>query len=181
MKKITLHLLAFALVLSAAGVAVAAVPSPGTIQVDGSLAFATGPDPFDDDFGIMVGAGYMLRDVQNLQARIDLSYFSFDRNVANTNVDYTRIPVTVSGRYYFQATPGINLFTEAGIETSFDDSEFVDVLGVKHSESETHVGFSPGAGGEFYIGRKLSMFALARFHIITDDYFSAHVGAAYHF
>lgn len=181
MKKLMIALLAFTLIAAAAVPVYAAAPKAGTWQVDGSLSWATGPDPFDDDFGITFGGGYMLNQIDNMMVRADLSYFSFDRNVALTNVDYTRIPILFSGRYYFPMMQNLNLFAEAGLEVSFDEAEFVNLAGVKFTEDEVNVGFTPGGGAQFYLNDSVSLFALARFHVITDDYFSLHFGGAFHF
>jgi opacity protein-like surface antigen len=179
MKKLTIALVTLFLLATAAAPVFAV--DRGTYEYYGALAYATGPENFDNGIGVSFGAGYMMKDIENLQARIDISYFTFDRDVANTNVDYTRIPVTISGRYYFPMQDRFNLFAEAGIEASFDDAEFADLGGVKHSDSEVNIGFTPGGGAEFFVNKNVSVFALARYHVITDDYFSMHLGGAFHF
>lgn len=181
MKKLTIVVLALLLVAGAGATVFAATRSGGEKEFSGAFAYGTGPADFDNGFGLSFGAGYMMNNINNLQARLDISYFLFDRDVANTNVDLTRIPVAVGGRYFFSTMDKLNLFGEAAVEASFDDAEFVDVLGVKHSESEVNWGVTPGAGAEYFIQDTMSLFALGRFHIVSDDYFSLHFGAAYHF
>jgi hypothetical protein len=181
MKQITILLLAF-LMVTAGSEALAARTDRPDVEMSGSLAFATGPDVFDDGYGLNFGAGYMMKDISpDLQGRVDISYFLFDRDVPTGNVDFTRIPVAVGGRYFFPAGENMNLFGEAALEVSFDDAEYVDVLGVKHSETDTNWGVTPGIGAEYFINSNTSLFALGRYHVITDDYFSAHFGAAFHF
>lgn len=181
MKKLTIVLVTLVLVISAGSAGFAATRSGGDKEVDGAFVYGTGPGDFDNGFGLNFGAGYMLNNIKNLQARVDLGYFLFDRDVANTNVDFTRVPLAVGARYYFPMQDKMNLFGEAAVEASFDDSEFVDILGVKHSESEVNWGVTPGAGAEYFIQDSMSLFALGRFHIVSDDYFTLHFGAAYHF
>jgi hypothetical protein len=42
-------------------------------------------------------------------------------------------------------------------------------------------GITPGGGIEFQVLPDVSIFALGRIHIITDNYFSMQFGAAFHF
>jgi len=182
MKKIAIALLVMMTVATGSQAIAQTRADHGTYEFSGALDFATGPDTFDDSYGLTFGAGYMLNNIsRDLQARIDISYFPFEQDVANTNVDYTRVPINISGRYYIPLRDRLNLFAEAGLEVSFDEAEFVDVLGVKHSESDTNWGVTPGFGAEYFVSQDMSIFALGRFHVITDDYFSTHFGAAFHF
>lgn len=154
----------------------------GLYEFSGALDYATGPENFDDSYGLTFGAGYMLNNIsKDLQARVDISYFPFEDDVANTSVEYTRMPVNFSARYYIPMQDRFNLFAEAGLEVSFDEAEYVDALGRKHTEDDTNWGVTPGFGAEYFMSQGMSLFALGRFHVITDDYFSAHFGAAFHF
>lgn len=157
----------------------------GDFSVDGSFGFATGPGSFDQGFGVNFGAGYMLKGIdKNLQARVDLSFFDFDYDYwggGNAyNLSYTRIPLTVGARYYFPIIERLSAFAQVGLETSYDSFDYY-ANGEKHSKSEVNLGVTPGGGAEYFFTRNASAFALARVHIITDNYFSMQFGAAFHF
>ncbi len=154
-------------------------PAGRDLEVDGSFAFATGPDSFDAGYGFNFGAGYMLD--RNLQARFDISYyyFSYD-NFAGVSLSYTRVPITVSGRYYFPINEPLKVFAQAGLETSVDHFDLYE-NGFKRSKGEVNLGISPGGGIEFYANRDISFFVLGRAHLISDSYFSTQFGIASHF
>jgi hypothetical protein len=44
-----------------------------------------------------------------------------------------------------------------------------------------NIGIAPGAGIEFFVNPKVSIFALGLSHFISDSYFSMHFGVATHF
>jgi opacity protein-like surface antigen len=194
MKKSVFAMLAILFILSSGTAAFAKAsktgrsadsPAAGDVELDGSFAFATGPDSFDSGFGLNFGAGYTLSAVdKNLQARLDLSFFQFKNDYffggGSTGLTYTRVPFTVSGRYYFPILDRLRAFAQAGLETSFDSFDFY-ANGGKHSKSEVNLGLAPGGGIEFFVNRNLSLFALGRAHLISDSYFSMHFGAAGHF
>ena len=128
----------------------AAVSEKGMFEVDGSFAVANGPDSFDAGPGVNFGAGYMLSTIdKNLQARVDLSYYSFDSTFGALDLSYTRIPFTVSARYYFPITDRMKAFAQAGIETSFDTFDSPIGFFFKQSKSEVNIGLAPGGGIEF--------------------------------
>jgi opacity protein-like surface antigen len=157
-------------------------PTGRDFEVDGSFAFATGPDSFDAGWGFNFGAGYMLRTInRNLQARIDISYYNFSTDVGFTSLSYTRVPFTVSGRYYFPINDRLKAFAQAGLETSIDHFDVPDGFGFKHSKNEVNLGISPGAGIEINVNPNISLFVLGRFHLISDSYFSNQFGIAAHF
>jgi len=159
----------------------ASVSDSGVFEVDGSFGLATGPGSFDGGPGINIGAGYMLTSIdKNLQARVDLSYYDFSSTYWIYDISYTRIPVTVSARYYFPINDRLKAFAQAGIETSFDSFDH-PVGVVKQSKSEVNIGLSPGGGIEFSVAPQVSIFALGRAHVIADSYFSMQFGAAFHF
>lgn len=157
----------------------------GDFEVDGSFAFATGPGDFGSGYGVNFGAGYMLKSIdKNLQARVDISYYDFSYTYGfgyGYDLTYTRIPVTVSARYYFPINDRLKAFAQAGLETSFDSFDYVDGFGNKHTRSDVNLGISPGAGIEFYPTPKVSIFAVGRIHMISDSYFSMQFGGAFHF
>jgi opacity protein-like surface antigen len=152
-----------------------------TIEVDGALLFASGPDNFDSGFGLNFGAGYALGSIdKNLQARIDVGFLKFSRDFYGLSLDYRRIPITIGARYYFPLDNRLKLFAQAGIETSFDDKDSFTGFG-KQSKSELNVGITPGGGVDFSINSAVSVFALGDVHLISDGYFSLQLGCAIHF
>ncbi len=185
MKKIVI-LIANLLLLSVLALPALAEPATtsadqSTIEVDGSLMFASGPDSFDSGFGLNFGAGYTLGTIdKNLQARIDIGYLKFSRDFYALSLDYTRIPVTISARYYFPLDNRMKLFAQAGVETSFDDKDSFSIFG-KQSKSELNVGLTPGGGIDFSINPMVSVFALGNVHLISDSYYSLQLGCAVHF
>jgi len=159
--------------------------SAGNLEVDGSFAFATGPGSYDRGFGLSFGAGYQLGEIdRNLQARVDISFYNFSYDYqqggGTTNLSYTRVPITVSGRYSLPIIDRLKAFAQAGIETSIDHFDYY-ANGSKHSKSEVNIGISPGAGVEFFVNPDISVFALGRFHLVSDSYFSMQFGVASHF
>ncbi len=85
-------------------------------------------------FGLNFGAGYTFPDI-NLQARVDVSYFDFSYDYAGLyDFSYTRIPITVSARYYFPINDSLKAFAQAGIETSIDSfDEPTFFFGLNHN------------------------------------------------
>lgn len=150
----------------------------GNIEVEGSMAVATGPGSYDSGYGVSFGAGYALADIdRNLQARFDFSYFSFKKDYWWGSGTYTRVPFTISARYYAPILDKLRVFGQAGVETSadtFDDA-------AHHRKNEINIGLSPGAGIELIVNPNLSFFAQARAHFISDSYMSMHFGVAAYF
>jgi opacity protein-like surface antigen len=160
----------------------ATMSEQGMFEVDGSLAVANGPGSFDGGPGVNFGAGYLLSTIdKNLQARVDLSYYNFSSTFGVLDLSYSRIPVTVSARYYFPINDRMKAFAQAGIETSFDSKESPLGPFFKQSKNEVNFGLAPGGGIEFFVLPEVSLFALGRIHIISDSYFSMQFGAALHF
>jgi opacity protein-like surface antigen len=180
MKKINLLFLVLFLVVGMAATASAKTENPG-FEIDGSFGFGTGPGDYDPGFGLNFGGGYTFPDI-NLQARVDISYFDFSYDNFYGDFNYTRIPITVSARYYFPINDSLKAFAQAGVETSvdsFDEPTFV--FGLKNKVDEVNVGLSAGGGIEYYLVPQASLFALGRVHVISDNYFSMHFGGAFHF
>lgn len=160
----------------------ATVYGKGMFELDGAFAFGIGSGPLNNGGGVNLGAGYMLSSIdRNLQARIDLSYYDFSTDFMGSDLSYTRLPITISARYYLPINKRLKAFVQAGIETSFDSSESYDFTVNKHTDNDVNFGISPGGGIEFYLSPEVGIFALGRIHIITDDYFSMQFGAAFHF
>jgi outer membrane protein with beta-barrel domain len=160
-------------------------PAAGDIELGGSFNVATGPDSFDSGVGLTFGGGYTMRAVdKNLQVRVDLSFYQFKTDFffggGSTNLTYTRVPITVSGRYYFPIIDRLRAFAQVGLETSVDSFDYY-ANGNKHTKNEVNLGITPGGGIEFFVNRNLSIFALGSAHIISDSYFSMQFGAAAHF
>ena len=170
------------------GNAFAAKASTGAkTEVDGMLSIASDPvSGFGTTLGIGAGIGFDLSDSLKpssgkLFGRVDINYFSWDETVFGTSLNYTRVPIFVGGRYYLPTSGSqIALFLEAGLEFSFDSVDaavpvffppFVGAL--KSNSSDLNVGISPGVGIEIPISNDgLFVGADARWHLITDDYFT---------
>jgi len=153
----------------------------GNLEIDGSMGIGTGPGDFDSAAGMNFGAGYMLSSInKNLQVRVDLSYYNFGFAQLGYDLDYRRIPLTVSGRYYFPVNDKMKAFAQAGIETSFDYFEYADALG-KHKKNEVNLGLSPGGGVELMVAQNVSIFVVGRYHLVSDSYVSMQFGAGFHF
>ncbi len=180
MKKGTIVLLSLFLVAAAGSPALAA-RSGGQFELDGSFAYATGPANFDDQWGFSFGGGYMMNSIENLEARIDISYFPFERGTFGGNLEFKRLPIAVGARYYIPVAETVNIYAEGAVEASFDNSEYLDFFGLKHTDDEVNVGFTPGVGAEFFVNDAVSLFAGARYHVISEDYLSVHLGGALHF
>jgi opacity protein-like surface antigen len=181
MKRFMISILVIVLLTATGTTVFAKSPEQGPYEVDGSIGFGSGPGDFDAGFGFNFGAGYMLSSVvKNLQARIDIGYFTFSRDFFGSSLDFTRMPFTFSARYYFPLTDQLRVFAQAGLETSIDSKDTFDFLG-KHSKSEVNLGLTPGGGIEFLVTPEIGVFAVADAHLISDSYFSMQFGAAYHF
>lgn len=187
MKKCNFLFLIAVLVFGMATTVFAAGSSTSGAEIDGSVGFGTGPNNFDPAFGMNFGGGYTLPNLP-VQVRADVSYFKFERSVVGASFKYTRIPFTFSGRYYFPVGDKLKFFAQGGAEVSIDKLESpiflsttLGLLPGTASESKTNFGASAGGGVEFFFNPHASVFGLARFHVITDNYFSMHFGGAYHF
>ncbi len=159
------------------------------MEVDGSLVLASSPaSGFDTGYGVTFGFGTMLPQLnKDLQGRVEISYFTWSASEFGVDVDYTRIPIDVGGRFYLPAgSQNLKVFVQGMLELSFDKvevavSNFPFPGTTKASESETHLGLVPGAGIDIKLSPGLSFVADARWHIITDNYFSIQAGLAAHF
>ena len=155
------------------------------VEVDGSLAVASAPaSGFDTGFGVTFGFGMMLPQIsKDLQGRVELSYYEWNATDYGDDVTYRRVPVDIGGRFYLPTNSGnLKVFVQGMLEISFDTVEVSNFpFPGTSSQSDTHLGFVPGAGIELNINPSLSFVADARWHLITDDYFSLQAGLAYHF
>ena len=178
------HMVLVLVLLLGMGTAIPTVSTAAEVtplQLDASIGYGSGPSDFDAGFGFNVGGGYTLSSIDsNLQARLEIGYYTFDRDFAGNSLDFTRMPFAVGARYYLPIAERLKLFGQAAVEVSVDDFDTYDVFG-KHSKSEVNMGLTPSAGIDFGLNRELSLFATAGVHIITDSYFSMQFGAAYHF
>ncbi len=181
MKPLLVMISAVFLLMAVAPIAPAASISTAPYEIDATVGFGSGPKDFDAAAGFSFGAGTMLSSIdQNLQARIDIGYFDFSRDFFGQTLDYTRIPITVSGRYYLPLDDRVRVFGQVGIETSVDSKD--ETVGFfKQTKDEVRVGVTPGAGIEFFVNSGFSIFALGNVHMISDNYFSMHFGGAVHF
>ncbi|MGE5172247.1 MAG: outer membrane beta-barrel protein [Betaproteobacteria bacterium] len=165
--------------------ATAFASSSQDVEVDGSLALASAPaSGFDTGFGVTFGFGMMLPQInKDLQGRIELSYYEWSDTEFGVDVTYKRVPVDIGGRFFLPTQSGnLKVFVQGMLELSFDEVEVSNFpFPGTVSESQTHLGLVPGAGIELKINPSLSFVADARWHLITDDYFSLQVGLAAHF
>ncbi len=188
MKRFTLITLAALIVCSVAATAFAksaGSSSSQDVEVDGSLAVASAPaSGFDTGWGVTFGFGTMLPQIhKDLQGRIELSYFEWSASEFGVDVTYKRVPVDIGGRFFLPTQSGnLKVFVQGMLEVSFDEVEVSNFpFAGTSSESETHVGFVPGAGIELKINPTLGFVADVRWHIINDDYVTLQAGLAYHF
>ena len=147
-------------------------------EIDGSLAFASGPGGYDGGVGLNFGAGYALRTIDpNLQARFDISLYTFNTNFTWGTGLYTRTPIIVSARYYMPVGGRLRAYGQAGFETSIDGFDTAD----HQRKNEVNFGIAPGAGVEFFFTQTTSVFGLAIVHLISDSYVSMQIGVAGYF
>lgn len=187
MKRFSVIVVAVLFAVLVSGTAFSAKASSGSkTEVDGMLSVATEPaGGFGETIGLGVGVGFDLSDTLKpsrgkIYGRADINYFNWDESVFGIDVSYTRVPVFVGGRYYVPMSGAkIDVFVEAGLEFSFDKAEVAVVAPfppfntVKASDSELHIGLTPGAGIEVPISNDgLFIGGDARWHMITDDYFT---------
>jgi len=187
MKKIQFILTALVF-LSALSLPALAASAEGTtsgskrdFEVDGALLLGSGPSGFDSGYGLNAGVGYTLGDIdKNLQARVDISYSHFTKDYFGQTLNYNRNPFDISARYYFPIDDRLRLFAQAGVEASFDKQDY-PIGFFKQSKSQLNLGLTPAGGVEFSIIPEVSVFAMGMYHIISDNYFTMHIGAAFHF
>jgi hypothetical protein len=131
--------------------------------------------PFNDIFDVSNPSGA----AKDLMIRADLSYFSWeaDTDIPFFSVDeeFTRIPIFIGLRYFAPADTfkikGLGIYGEVGIELSFDDAE-VKINNIKESDDEINFGVPIGVGLQYYISEKWYLGFNARYHIISDSYFT---------
>ena len=178
-------MIAALLALSAGTQAFAKSEQMGNAEVDASLVWASAPTSgFDSTIGLTIGGGVMLPQIdKNLQGRVDITFLSFDGSVFGTDVTYSRVPITVSGRYYIPTQQTVKVYGQGGLEMSFDKVETANPLfpGLKASASDINLGLVGGVGIDVAITPQLSFVADARLHLITDSYITFQGGVALHF
>jgi opacity protein-like surface antigen len=151
-----------------------------TLDVGGIL----GTEPAEGlgtDIGFTVGGSYDISEA--LQVRVDVSYISWDDEATavvpvfgtvTAKTELTRIPIFLGVRYNLPAK--VTVFFEGGLEVSLDDYEvslsnaLIGTISV--DESETNIGITPGVGVSYLISDTVLIGANARYHIISDAYFS---------
>jgi len=183
MKKIVIITAAVLLALSTGTQAFAKSEQMGNAEVDASLVWASAPtSDFDSTIGLDIGAGVMLPQIdKNLQGRVDITFLSFDGSFFGTNLTYSRVPITVSGRYYIPAQQTVKVYGQGGLELSFDKVDTAVFPGFKASESSINLGLVGGVGIDVAISPQLSFVADARLHLITDYYLTLQGGLALKF
>jgi hypothetical protein len=182
MKRFTIMVAVVAMVALLYGNAFAAKASSSSnkTEVDGMLSLASDPvSGFGTTLGLGAGIGFDLSDslhpsTGRLFGRADINYYDWSGDFWWTGLSYTRIPIFVGGRYYVPASgSNVDVFVEAGLELSFDHYDTAWFPGWKYSKSELNIGITPGAGIEIPISSDgLFIGGDARWHLITDDYFT---------
>ncbi len=150
------------------------------MALDGTLSIGTEPaSGFGDTLGLGFGMSLDLtRDLGvttgKLMGRADITYYQWDASEFGVDVSYTRVPIFLGGRFYLpmESRTPFDIYLEGGLEFSFDKAEAnVPFLG-KRSESELHIGITPGAGIELPLSDTLYVGGSIRLHMITDSYLS---------
>lgn len=174
------RILAAVMLMGAITLATAASAQEGDRAVEVSLNYGTEAfDGLGGQFGITAGYGYEFRN--NLQGRVDISYFRSSTSEMDEDVSGTRVPVDFGVRYYYPLTKvdrDLTAYGQGGLELSFDDWE--PAAGVP-SRSRTRFGALIGAGAEYALDDQYSAVAHMQYHIISDSFFSLGIGMAYHF
>ncbi|HEY6872134.1 MAG TPA: outer membrane beta-barrel protein [Geobacteraceae bacterium] len=184
-------------VLLTVGMTATAFAAKGDKEVDFTLGFATAPyGSYDLGWGFDFGGGYEFFDNftpgisgDTLQLRGDVGYHTWSASESGVDVTASRVPVTVSCRYYFpiRQVKNLRVFGQAGLEVSFDDVEAsVPAIvpggsALKVSASSTNVGVTPGAGVEYMLNRNFFLTANMKEHIISDSYFAMQAGIGFLF
>ena len=199
MKCFRLAIISMLLVL---GLAASAFAAKGDKEVDFSVGFATGPyGDSDTGWGLNFGGGYEFLDNftpaiagDSLQLRGDVGYYSWSGSnnfgFGNADLSFSRVPVTVSCRYYFpiKQVKNLRVFGQAGLEISFDSVEAAVVVPTptgfavaKVTDDQTNVGVTPGVGIEYMLNKQIFVGADLKEHIISDPYFSMKGSIGFHF
>ena len=185
MKKIIIITAAVLLAFSTGTQAFAKSEQMGNAEVDASLVWASAPtSDFDSTIGLNIGAGVMLPQIdRNLQGRVDMTFLSFDGSFLGTNLTYSRVPITVSGRYYIPLQQPVKVYGQGGLELSFDkvDTAVPGFPGFRVSESSINLGLVGGLGIDVAIAPQLSFVADVRLHLVTDYYLTLQGGLALKF
>jgi len=153
----------------------------GDKAVDLTLDVATEPaGGFGSAVGFTIGGGYEVMD--NLQARIDLSYYSWDQGFFGEELTFRRIPLDLGARYYIQLPPkGLTVYPLAALEISFDEVEVVLPFFGKQSADEVNAGVVIGGGVDFALTNEFSVGANLKGHLISDGYVTLGLGGTFHF
>ena len=192
-KKSAVLIILFVFVLMSAGDGLAQ-PEHGS-SLD--FSFGIGSEPAGDvgtGYGLGVGLNVPFTNVfqttgsgaaDNLMLRADLTYFSLDGTTTaplggSIEQDYRRIPLFLGVRYFASAdtikAEGLGIYVEIGVALSFDEVEVKTAIPglppISASDDEINFGVPIGAGLQYYISEKLYLGVNARFHIISDSYFT---------
>ncbi|MCM0083584.1 porin family protein [Geomonas sp. Red32] len=152
----------------------------GDTSVEASLNY--GSESFDGlggQIGVSVGGGYEF--LNNLQGRVDLSYYRSSTDQGGMNVAGTRVPLDLGARYYFplpSIDPKLAAFAQGGLEVSFDDWKPSADL---PSRSSTRFGGVVGGGAEYMLDRQFGALVNLHYHIVEGGYLSTGIGMSYHF
>ncbi len=178
MKKGIIVLGMLVLLLAGAG----SVYASAGITGDVGLNIATGPisgygSAFGPNFGVNIDYGVFIKSrsasniTDKIKFRIDLGYYKHTNSDYEYNVNYTRIPVFVGGRFFFSQSKKLSYYGEGGLEISSDSWDSGHTY-YKSSFSEAHSGIAGGAGLTYNINPKVYVGANVRLHEVSDDFFT---------
>jgi len=162
----------------------------GTFSIEGIVGFGTGPE--DDltgiDFGTAIGggagAGFEL--IDNLQLRVDVSFFQWSEEEtavfsdpilgtfsATLEQELQNIVIFFGGRYFISIAPKVRPYLELGLSANLlEEDDTISISGIGSagfSESETKIGVVPGGGVEVMVTSSLGVGAGIRYHLIGED------------
>ncbi|WP_243373177.1 outer membrane beta-barrel protein [Geotalea sp. SG265] len=175
------------------GMSSAALAAKGDKELDFGVGFATAPyDRGDLGWGLNFGGGYEFLQFSGnrndtLQIRGDIGYESWSGHFSgfgiDTDLDFSRVPVSVGCRYYYpiKQVKNLRVFGQASLEISFDSWDDWNILNGKFSHDETNVGVTPGAGIEYMLDKNIFVQAQMKEHLISAPYFTMQGGIGFRF
>lgn len=170
--------------------------SAAAYAASGDIGLGLSTEPtggFGSGFNLSAGVNVSPADLQikglpkELDFRADVSYSRWKYSWAmlgftGFDLKYSRIPIFLGGRFYVPLNvPNLKFYAEAGMEISIDTVDyplyFWNAGNLKWSyqstsRSSVEIGLTPGAGFQYDINKQIYVGANARFHFISDSYFT---------